>query len=124
MNEIFDKEEWASRKQQDREAAYAMVDDTLKKMGTNGKAFQTYLDVQSKFERYSVSNALLVAAQKPEATDLGDANFWRGRGWAAISERENPAYFSWSQEIPTLERMVPKVSTSISSVSLIFPRLR
>lgn len=80
MNEIFDKEEWASRKQQDREAAYAMVDDTLKKMGTNRKAFQTYLDVQSKFERYSVSNALLVAAQKPEATDLGDANFWRGRG--------------------------------------------
>ena len=88
MNEIFDKEEWASRKQQDREAAYAMVDDTLKKMGTNEKAFQTYLDVQSKFERYSVSNALLVAAQKPEATDLGDANFWRGtrkflhsKGW-------------------------------------------
>ena len=80
MNEIFDKEEWASRKQQDRETAYAMVDDTLKKMGTNEKAFQTYLDVQSKFERYSVSNALLVAAQKPEATNLGDANFWRGRG--------------------------------------------
>ena len=108
MNEIFDKEEWARRKQQDRETAYAMVDDTLKKMGTNGKAFQTYLDVQSKFERYSVSNALLVAAQKP----------------AAISERENPAFFSWNQEIPTLERMVPKVSTSISSVSLIFPRPR
>ena len=80
MNEIFDKEEWASRKQQDREAAYAMVDDALKKMGTDGKAFQTYLDVQSKFERYSVSNALLIAAQKPEATDLGETNFWRGRG--------------------------------------------
>ena len=41
MNEIFDKEEWASRKQKDREAAYAMVDDALKKMGTDGKAFQT-----------------------------------------------------------------------------------
>ena len=80
MNESFDKEAWASRKQQDREAAYAMVDDALKKMGSDTKAFQTYLDVQSKFERYSVSNALLVAAQKPEATDLGDANFWRGRG--------------------------------------------
>ncbi len=80
MNEFFDKEEWASRKQQDRESAYAMVDDALKKVGTDGKAFQTYLDVQSKFERYSVSNALLVAAQKPDATDLGEANFWRGRG--------------------------------------------
>lgn len=25
MNEIFDKEEWASRKQQDREAAYGII---------------------------------------------------------------------------------------------------
>lgn len=80
MNESFDKEAWASRKQQDREAAYAMVDDTLKKMGSDTKAFQTYLDVQAKFGRYSVSNALLVAAQKPEATDLRDADSWRGRG--------------------------------------------
>lgn len=47
-----------------------------------------------------------------------------GVAGAAISERENPAFFSWNQEIPTLERMVPKVSTSISSVSLIFPRPR
>lgn len=42
MNEFFDKEEWASRKQQDRESAYAMVDDALKKVGTDGKAFQTF----------------------------------------------------------------------------------
>ena len=47
MNEFFDKEEWASRKQQDRESAYAMVDDALKKVGTDGKAFQTYLDAVS-----------------------------------------------------------------------------
>lgn len=43
MNEFFDKEEWANRKQQDRESAYAIVDDALKKVGTDGKAFQTYL---------------------------------------------------------------------------------
>ena len=80
MNEFYDKEAWISHKQQDREAAYAMVDDALKKVGTDGKAFQTYLDVQSKFERYSVSNALLIAVQKPDATNLGDADFWRGQG--------------------------------------------
>lgn len=80
MNQLFDKEDWVNRKQQDRESAYAMVDDALKKLGTDGKAFQTYLDVQARFERYSVSNALLVASQKPEATDLGDSNFWRGKG--------------------------------------------
>ena len=120
MNEFFDKEEWANRKQQDRESAYAMVDDALKKVGTDGKAFQTYLDVQSKFERYSVSNALLVAAQKPDATDLGEANFWRGR--EAISAKENPVFSLWNPEIPTPERMAPRVSASTSSVSLIFPR--
>lgn len=80
MNEVFDKESWANRKQQDRETAYAIVDDALKKMGTDMKAFQTYLDIQSRFERYSVSNALLVASQKPEATNLADANTWRGKG--------------------------------------------
>lgn len=80
MNEVFDKESWANRKQQDRESAFAIVDDALKKMGTDTNVFQIYLDVQSRFERYSVSNALLVASQKPEATNLADANTWRGKG--------------------------------------------
>ena len=70
MNEVFDKECWANRKQQDRESAFAIVDDALKKMSTDTNVFQTYLDVQSRFERYSVSNALLVASQKPEAPSL------------------------------------------------------
>ena len=65
MNEVFDKESWANRKQQDRKSAFAIVDDALKKMSTDTNVFQTYLDVQSRFERYSVSNALLVASQKP-----------------------------------------------------------
>ena len=80
MNEVFDKESWANRKQQDRESAFAIVDDALKKMSTDTNVFQTYLDVQSRFERYSVSNAMMVASQKPEATNLADANTWRGKG--------------------------------------------
>ena len=103
MNEFFDKEEWANRKQQDRESAYAMVDDALKKVGTDGKAFQTYLDVQSKFERYSVSNALLVAAQKPDATDLGEANFWRGRG-GYIRKGESGILLRQLRYLPILRR--------------------
>lgn len=46
-------------------------------MGNLGKltydhAFQPYLDVQARFDRYSVSNAVLIAAQCPEATRLAD----------------------------------------------------
>lgn len=40
MNEFFDKEEWASRKQQDRESAYAMVDDALKKSAQMERLFR------------------------------------------------------------------------------------
>ena len=39
MNEVFDRESWANRKQQDRESAFAIVDDALKKMSTDTNVF-------------------------------------------------------------------------------------
>ena len=47
--------------------------------GDGGK-FQQYLDVQSRFTRYSAVNALLVLAQMPEAKRLGDYDHWKDRG--------------------------------------------
>lgn len=76
----FNKDDWIQKKQQERQSAYALIDTSLERMGTDGKALQTYLDVQARFERYSVSNALLVAAQMPTATNLAAANVWRSRG--------------------------------------------
>ena len=66
----FNKEEWAAQKKAQREEAYALVDATCSEMMTDGRAFQQYLDVQGRFDRYSVNNAILVAAQMPEATQL------------------------------------------------------
>lgn len=43
----------------------------------NPDIFMSYLDVQSRFDRYSVSNALLVAYQMPEATRLCDSKTWK-----------------------------------------------
>lgn len=40
-------------------------------------AFRQYLDVQGRFDRYSVNNAILVSAQKPEATQLKDYSSWK-----------------------------------------------
>lgn len=76
----FNKDDWIQKKQQERQSAYALIDTSLERMGTDGKALQTYLDVQARFERYSVSNVLLVAAQMPTATNLAAANVWRSRG--------------------------------------------
>ena len=81
----FDKSAWAVKKQQEREQVYDLIDTYVRDMGsTEGlnfvNAFQTYLDVQARFDRYSVSNAVLIAAQMPEATRLADFDTWKDSG--------------------------------------------
>lgn len=76
----FDKTAWAARKQAEREGVYAMIDSYVQDMGKEGGLFQAYLDVQARFDLYSVSNAILIAAQCPEATKLADFDSWKASG--------------------------------------------
>ena len=73
----FNKEEWAAQKQEQRKAAYELIDNTCSEMMANGDSFRQYLDVQGHFDRYSVNNAILVSAQMPEATQLKDYGSWK-----------------------------------------------
>ena len=73
----FNKEEWAAQKQEQRKAAYELIDNTCSEMMVDGGAFHQYLDVQGHFDRYSVNNAILVSAQMPEATQLKDYGSWK-----------------------------------------------
>ena len=73
----FDKAQWAAQKQEQRKEAYELIDSTCAEMMTNGDSFRQYLDVQSRFDRYSVANAILVSAQKPDAVQLKDYSTWK-----------------------------------------------
>lgn len=73
----FDKEAWAAKKQGQRKEAYELIEATCGGMKTNGEHFRRYLDVQGRFDRYSVNNAILISAQMPEATQLKDYNGWK-----------------------------------------------
>ena len=73
----FDKAEWAAQKQAQRKEAYELIDKTCAEMMISGDSFRQYLDVQGRFDRYSVANAILVSAQMPEATQLKDYNTWK-----------------------------------------------
>lgn len=73
----FNKEEWAAQKQAQRKDAYELIDNTCSEMAVDGDRFRQYLDVQGRFDRYSVNNAILVSAQMPEATLLKDKTKWR-----------------------------------------------
>ena len=76
-NRPFDKEEWAAAKQAQRKEAYELIDNTCSEMMADGESFRQYLDVQGRFDRYSVANAVLVSAQMPDATQLKDYNAWK-----------------------------------------------
>lgn len=73
----FNKEEWAAAKQAQRQEAYEMIDNTCAEMMESGDSFRQYLDVQGRFDRYSVNNAILVSAQMPEATQLKERAAWK-----------------------------------------------
>lgn len=75
----FNKEEWVKRQQENRAQAYEILENATQEI-TNSDVFMSYLDVQSRFDRYSVSNALLVAYQMPEATRLCDSKTWKEQG--------------------------------------------
>lgn len=73
----FDKEQWAAQKQAQRKEAYELIDNTCSEMMSRGDSFRQYLDVQGRFDRYSVNNAILVSAQMPEATQLKEKAAWK-----------------------------------------------
>lgn len=87
----FNKEAWKQQKQEQREMVYAIIDDTAQTVAQDGAAFQKYLDVQSRFDRYSVANALLILAQKPDATRIADFDTWKEQG-AYIRKKESGFY--------------------------------
>ena len=74
------KEDYAAKKKEEREALFTLSDDTAMAVAGDGGKFVQYLDVQSKFDRYSAVNALLIMAQNPGATRVADFDHWKDRG--------------------------------------------
>lgn len=74
--EPYSKEDWIKQKNENRALAYEMLETASEELN-NPDSVMAYLDIQSRFDRYSVSNALLVAYQNPEATRLCDSKTWQ-----------------------------------------------
>lgn len=74
-----------------RSRCYEMSEQMTAAVATDGQAFQQYLDVQSRFDRYTANNALLIMAQNPDAQKIGDYGYWRDQGaYVKRQERNNP----------------------------------
>lgn len=83
----FDKDAWAERKQAERQAVYDLADATAAAVCAYGGKFHAYLDTQARFDRYSVTNVLLIMAQMPAATQIKDFEAWKAAG-ASIKRQQ------------------------------------
>lgn len=70
------KEEYAEKKKAEKERVYQIVDDTARQIVNDPEKFRAFLDTQSRMDRYSAANALLIFNQLPEATQLKDFDDW------------------------------------------------
>lgn len=77
--EPYNKEDWVKQKQGERAYAFELIDTAALSLSFPEK-LMNYLTIQSRFDKYSVGNALLVAEQRPDATRLCDAKTWQKNG--------------------------------------------
>lgn len=73
----FNKEEWAQKKKERRDEAFQTANNMVDSISQDSHQFQQYLDIQSHFHQYTVTNALLIMAQRPDATMIKDSEKWR-----------------------------------------------
>ena len=82
--EEYAKQKKAEREQQDkiltekaeREQLYKLAENQCRKITSDSKAYLSYLNLASRID-YTVTNILLVMAQKPEASVLKDNKHWK-----------------------------------------------
>lgn len=78
------KKEYA---QQKREEQRQMLEQAITKL-CSSEGWQQYLDARSRFHKYSFSNVILIALQRPEATLVAGAGKWRKEFDRLIREGE------------------------------------
>lgn len=84
---------FAAESKENRNRCYDMSEHMTEKVAADAKSLQTFLDVQSRFDRYTANNALLITAQNPEAQKLGNYGYWREQGaYVKRQEKNNPIF--------------------------------
>lgn len=67
------------------------LDDAARKVVSSPETLRQYLDLQSRFERYSANNNLLIFAQRPDATRLKSMELWNAdKKW--VKEKAKAIY--------------------------------
>ena len=105
----FDKEAWAEKKQAERQEVYELADATTQEVAADGDKYKSFLDVKSRLIHYSATNALLVLAQKPLATQLRGFESWKSEG---VSIKRNESHIKILEAGDNYKRPEGSIGTS------------
>ena len=75
--EPYDKAAYKEKKQSERRECFRIANETAESAASSEAVYSQYLNVQARFNRYSVTNALLLTAQYPSATRLASFKNWQ-----------------------------------------------
>ena len=98
MEKEFDREKFKEKKRAELEALYDAVNEETLMIAEDPEKFSAYLRVQARFDRYTVTNAILLLHQFPDAQKLKTFERWKrdgafvGRGEKSISILEPSRY--------------------------------
>ena len=98
MEKEFDREKFKEKKRAELEALYDAVNEEMLMIAEDPEKFSGYLRVQARFDRYTVTNAILLLHQFPDAQKLKTFEGWKrdgafvGRGEKSISILEPSSY--------------------------------
>lgn len=76
----FSPEEYAAKKKAEKEAIYQLLANTASEVVQSPEKFKAYLDVQSRMDRYTANNALLMYKQFPQASQIKEFDDWAAEG--------------------------------------------
>ena len=77
-------DDWKKMKDQQRADTIELLNKATQDIVDNPGFFETYLNTQARMDRYTVSNALLIAAQLPDATKLRTFSEWEKDGASVL----------------------------------------
>lgn len=73
-------EEYVEKKKAEKEAVYKMLDDAALEVVSSPEKLKGFLDVQSRMDRYTANNALLMYKQFPQACQVKEFRDWTAEG--------------------------------------------
>lgn len=98
MEKDIDREKFKEKKRAELEALYDAVNEETLMIAEDPEKFSAYLRIQARFDRYTVTNAILLLHQFPDAQKLKTFEGWKregasvGRGEKSISILEPYSY--------------------------------